>query len=204
MSGAMLDCVVCNTRKWKTLEAAKAGEVRSAGATKLFCSDCGRETYWLFPQNDSGAAPQRKEPELVSQTVSGAGPAVGGMSPTNGGTAAARDEIQRLSRTERRMGADRRARMRRSHRRVSLQLPVRLRVSSNGAQFEEVTRTVNVSRHGIYIQTEQPHGRPDNRRSDRFSFRHRQSDGRTDFPRGHRRAANPIFLALSLLDLFHR
>ena len=159
MSGAMLDCVVCNTRKWKTLEAAKAGEARSAGATKFFCSDCGRETYWLFPQNDSGAAPQRKEPELVSRMVSGTRAAVGGMSPTNGGTAAARDEIQRLSRTERRMGADRRARMRRSHRRVSLQLPVRLRVSSNGAQFEEVTRTVNVCRNGIYIQTEQPYSK---------------------------------------------
>ena len=152
MSGAMLDCVVCRARKWRNLEAVAAEEVRSTGATKLFCDNCGRYTYWLFSEGDSEAVPQRKQGELVSVGV--------GESPfVNGGTAALRSEMMRLYQPERRKGADRRGGVRRTERRVALQLPVRLRVNANGAQFEEVTRTVNVGRSGIYFQTERPYSK---------------------------------------------
>ena len=152
MSGATLDCVVCRTRHWRNLEADAAEEVRSTGATKLFCDNCARYTYWLFSENDSEAVPQRKEREPVSVGV-------GEAPPANGVTAVLRSEMMRLYQPERRKVAERRGGVRRTERRVALQLPVRLRVNTNGAQFEEVTRTVNVGRNGIYFQTERPYSK---------------------------------------------
>jgi hypothetical protein len=61
--------------------------------------------------------------------------------------------------TERRVSTDRRGRVRRMQRRVALQVPVRVRVISAAQQFEEVTRTMNVSRSGIYIQSDKPYAK---------------------------------------------
>jgi hypothetical protein len=59
--------------------------------------------------------------------------------------------------TERRVATDRRGRARRTNRRVALQTPVRVRVISAASQFEEITRTINVSRNGLYFQSERPY-----------------------------------------------
>ena len=42
MAEAMLECVVCGTRKWRQLELTKAGELASAGAVLLACEGCKR------------------------------------------------------------------------------------------------------------------------------------------------------------------
>jgi hypothetical protein len=65
----------------------------------------------------------------------------------------------RAMQADRRIAADRRGRARRLQRRVALQVPVRVRLNTAGSQFEEVTKTVNVSRNGIYIQSERPYGK---------------------------------------------
>jgi hypothetical protein len=153
MSEAMLDCAVCSTRKWMSVEPAAAEELRGAGAARLYCDGCGRETYWLYAQSHSGAAPQRKTPEPLP--LRAAEPAnLVAEAPT-----APREESLRSCQTERRIGADRRQRSRRGQRRVALQLPVRVRINSLGAQFEETARTLNVCRNGIYFQTERPYAK---------------------------------------------
>jgi hypothetical protein len=140
----MLECVICSGRKWKSLEESHEEDLRLSGAAKLFCDGCTRETYWLYSRNDSGAIPVRKTAEPpVRAEHSAAAPS-------------AEPVPMRSMQTERRIGTDRRGRVRRLHRRVALQVPVRVRAVSTAAQFEEITRTVNVSRTGLYIQTERP------------------------------------------------
>jgi hypothetical protein len=145
----MLECVICNGRKWKSLEAAHEEDLRLSGAARLFCDGCTRETYWLYSRNDAGAAPVRRtaEPPMraESQAPSPAPPAA--------------EPAPRSVQTERRVGSDRRGRSRRANRRVALQVPVRVRVMSAGSQFEEVTRTVNVCRNGLYIQSERQYAK---------------------------------------------
>lgn len=158
MTGAMLDCAVCSTRKWQTFEPAHEDELRLAGATRLYCSNCAHETYWLYSQHDSGAAPERRAPEpppSSAEDSSTATEASASAPPAEKGNG--KQETMRSSQSERRNGLERRARPRRTNRRVALQMPVRIRVSTQASQFEEVTRTVNVSRNGIYFQTERPY-----------------------------------------------
>jgi hypothetical protein len=153
MSGAMLDCAICSTRKWKPLEEAHVEDLRLSGAARLFCESCTRETYWFYSQHSEGAAAPRRMAEPPSRST---------LVPSGSEPAVAAQEHQspmRSMQTERRMATDRRSRARRVHRRVALQVPVRLRVSSAAAQFEEVTRTMNVCRNGIYIQTERPYSK---------------------------------------------
>ena len=147
MSGAMLECVICSARKWKALEEPHHEDLKLSGAAKLFCDGCTRETYWLFCRNDMGTAPARRtaEPPVRSESQ----PAQVGL-----GAASAESAPIRSVQTERRLGTDRRSHSRRIHRRVALQVPVRVRAISAASPFEEVTRTVNVCRNGIYIQTE--------------------------------------------------
>ena len=151
MSEAMLDCAICSTRKWMSLEPAAAEDLQGAWAARLYCDGCGRETYWLYAQSDSGAAPQRKAPEPPPLVAAEPASFVAEASP------ARREEGLRSCQTERRLGGERRQRSRRGQRRVALQLPVRIRVNSLGAQFEEAARTLNVCRNGIYFQTERPY-----------------------------------------------
>ena len=156
MSGALLDCAVCNSRKWTNLESKSVDELHSSGATKLFCDNCGNYTYWLFSQNGNGSDPQRREPEPASRIAAG----IAETPHSNGGAEVRQDPIMRLYQPERRRGdEDRRDGLRRTDRRVALQLPVKLRVNSNEAQFEEVTRTLNVCHTGIYVQTERPYSK---------------------------------------------
>ena len=151
MSEGMLDCALCSARRWMSLGPAAAEELRSAGAARLYCDGCGRETYWIFTQSHSGAAPQRKAPE-PPPLASAEPDSLAAQTPP-----APREEALRSCQTERRLGTERRQRSRRGQRRVALQLPVRVRVNSPGAQFEETARTLNVCRNGIYFQTERPY-----------------------------------------------
>lgn len=151
MSEAMLNCVVCGTRKWMSLEPAAEEDLRGAGAARLDCDCCGRQTYWFYAQSNSGAAPQRKAPEPPPLATRELASLVAEALP-----APHEDEL-RSRQTERRNGAERRLRSRRGQRRVALQLPVRVRVNSLGTQFEEVARTLNVCRNGVYFQTERPY-----------------------------------------------
>jgi hypothetical protein len=156
MSGAMLDCAICAARKWKDLESAHEEDLRMAGAARLFCEGCTRETYWFYSQHGEGSSsagrtaqpPSRSKASNGTDEVSAA--AIGGASP---------EAPMRVMQTERRVAVDRRNRARRAQRRVALQVPVRVRVNSPASQFEEVTRTVNVCRNGIYIQSERPYSK---------------------------------------------
>ena len=56
MSGAMLDCAMCGSRKWKDLEASHEEDLRMAGAARLFCESCTRDTYWFYSQHSDGAS----------------------------------------------------------------------------------------------------------------------------------------------------
>jgi hypothetical protein len=56
MSGAMLDCAICATRKWKELEPSHEEDLRMAGGARLFCECCARETYWFYSQHTEGAS----------------------------------------------------------------------------------------------------------------------------------------------------
>src|SRR5581483_6943940 len=58
---------------------------------------------------------------------------------------------------ERRAGADRRQALNRVNGRVQLRIPVRVRVSSGGLHFDEITETLNVSRTGVYIKSQRPY-----------------------------------------------
>jgi hypothetical protein len=151
----MLDCAICGTRKWKDLEESHDEDLRMAGAARLFCESCTRETYWLYSQHAEGAAAPRRAAAPPTRVKSANGSAEV-LTPA-GGEAVSPQSPMRVMQTERRIGSDRRHRPRRAQRRVALQVPVRLRVSSPASQFEEVTRTVNVCRNGIYIQSERPY-----------------------------------------------
>jgi hypothetical protein len=154
MAGAMLECAICGSRKWKTLEESHEEDLRMAGAARLFCEGCTRETYWTYSQHSDGAAAVRRTaaPPIRMGTADSppAGPAAGSPGVETAPV------LMRVSQTERRLGTDRRLRARRGQRRVALQVPVRVRLVSNVSQFEEITKTVNVCRNGIYIQTERP------------------------------------------------
>jgi len=158
MSGAMLDCAICSTRKWKDLEASHEEDLRMAGAARLYCDGCARETYWFYSQHSEGAstAGRTAQPPARSKASSGA---VEVSASSSGEAAVAAQTPQRVTQAERRTAADRRHRARRAQRRVALQVPVRLRVNSPASQFEEETRTVNVCRNGIYIQSERPYSK---------------------------------------------
>jgi hypothetical protein len=140
----MLECVICTGRKWQTLASAQEEDLRLAGAARILCGHCGRETYWLYSQNEPAGT-------TVAARASGAH----NGSPVNRDAIPAQPVMRSLQ-TERRVGTDRRGRLRRIQRRVGLQVPVRVRVMSSASQFEEVTRTVNVCRNGLYIQSERP------------------------------------------------
>jgi hypothetical protein len=159
MSGAMLDCAMCGSRKWKSLEDTHAEDLRISGAAKLFCEGCTRETYWMYSQHSDGAAAVRRTAEPPSRaTITAAqGAETGGAPPPPGESAGGPTGPVRSMQTERRVATDRRGRARRSNRRVALQTPVRVRVISAASQFEEITRTMNVSRNGLYFQSERPY-----------------------------------------------
>ena len=154
MSGAMLDCAICSTRKWKDLEASHEEDLRMAGAARLFCDSCTRETYWFYSQHSDGASTAGRTAQPPARIKASSGAVE--VSASSGGEAAGSPQPPlRVMQAERRIAAERRHRARRAQRRVALQVPVRLRVNSPASQFEEVTRTVNVCRNGIYIQSEQ-------------------------------------------------
>jgi hypothetical protein len=149
---------MCGTRKWKSLEETHTEDLRISGAAKLFCESCTRETYWTYSQHSEGNSAVRRIAEPSSRTMTSA---VGGA---EAGAAAAADEPAgcqqgpvRSMQTERRVASDRRGRTRRTNKRVALQTPVRVRVISAASQFEEVTRTMNVSRNGLYFQSDRPY-----------------------------------------------
>lgn len=160
MSGAMLDCAICNTRKWKELEPSHEENLRMAGAARLFCESCSRETYWFYSQHAEGAAALRRTAEPPARIKASNGALEATASAASSAEAAvASPTPTRVTQTERRIGTDRRHRTRRAQRRVALQVPVRLRANTPALQFEEITRTVNVCRNGIYIQSERPYAK---------------------------------------------
>lgn len=158
MSGAMLDCAICASRKWKDLEASHEEDLRMAGAARLFCDGCTRETYWFYSQHSDGTSTAGRTAQPPSRRKSSNG-GLEDPTPASSEAAGSPQTPMRVMQAERRIAADRRHRMRRGQRRVALQVPVRLRVSSPASQFEEITRTVNVCRNGIYIQSERPYAK---------------------------------------------
>ena len=160
MSGAMLDCTICSTRKWKSLEEEHAEDLRVSGAARLFCESCTRETYWIYSQHSDGNAAVRRTSESTPRAMTAAASGTeAGAQAAPGESAGGGQGSMRSMQTERRVAADRRGRARRTNRRVALQTPVRVRVISAASQFEEITRTVNVSRNGLYFQSDRPYAK---------------------------------------------
>jgi hypothetical protein len=158
MSGAMLECAICNARKWREMDPSHEEDLRMAGAARLLCENCTRETYWFYSQHAEGAAAQRRTAEPPLRRLASEEASEGSLAAVSDGAGYSRMPM-RVAQADRRTGPDRRGRSRRAQRRVALHVPVRLRVSSTASQFEEVTRTVNVCRNGIYIQTERPYSK---------------------------------------------
>jgi hypothetical protein len=159
MAEAMLDCVVCSTRKWRDLDLAKAGELRAAGAVLLSCELCRRETYWKASDHGRRAGSERRshsepvnpaafERVLGSDRVTMQAPLDKDMY---------RKAAAGMLEEDRRTGDERRQAFQRGHDRVPLRLPIRVRVNGKGAHFEEQTLTLNVSRHGVYFRSRMPY-----------------------------------------------
>jgi hypothetical protein len=160
MSGAMLDCAICSTRKWKDLAPSNEEDLRMAGAARLFCDICTRETYWFYSRHSEGASTAGRTAQPPSRSKASSGTAEASASGDASGEASGSPQTpMRVMQTERRIVTERRHRARRAQRRVALQVPVRLRVNSPASQFEELTKTVNVCRNGIYIQSERPYAK---------------------------------------------
>ena len=145
MPGAMLECAVCTGQKFHQLNESNLDELRNSGAVRLVCETCHRKTYWLYGAHGGVATPAAlKASEIMSMSSI---------------PARAAGEGAKLYQPERRISQDRRGIARRRSRRVALQLPVRVRVNAMSGRFEEVTRTINTSKTGIYFQTEQPYSK---------------------------------------------
>jgi hypothetical protein len=145
MSGAMLECAVCTGQKYHELNVANLEELQCSGAVGLLCATCKRKTYWLYGAHGGVATPAARFSHMSTAPSS--------MSARTNG------EGMKMYQPERRTTADRRSISRRHTRRVQLQLPVRLRVNAMGTRFEEVTRTINTCKTGIYFQSEHPYSK---------------------------------------------
>lgn len=155
----MLECAVCTAQKFHDLDATHMEELRAAGAVGLECPNCKRKTYWLYGAHGGVATPlamSAGDRSLMSAASAASSMSAMGMSSTGRSSSS---EGPKLNQQERRLTTDRRGIARRRARRVALQMPVRLRVSNMSARFEEVTRTINTCKTGIYIQTEQPYAK---------------------------------------------
>jgi hypothetical protein len=146
MPGAMLECAVCTGQKFHELNETNLDELRCSGAIGLECSTCKRKTYWLYGAHGGVATPAVRASQLASLNSSELAPK-------------GHSDGHKLYQSERRTSAERRSISRRHTRRVALQLPVRLRVNSTNTRFEEVTRTVNTCKTGIYFHSEQPYAK---------------------------------------------
>lgn len=161
MAEAMLECAVCSTRKWQSFGAANAEELRLAGATRLPCPLCNTDTYWTFAENERRADQDRRkqtEPPRPQQVDLQPGTEKVAFQPPPD-----REHFQqqavRMFQPERRASVDRRQSPQRTHFRVPLRLPIRIRVSSFNLRFEEVASTINVCRTGVLFHSARPYSK---------------------------------------------
>ena len=135
-----------------------SGTIRWAEAVYVsgyrICGGCGRH----FLAEGTAAVRRTAEPPSRSKITNGAEETPAAVSASGEAASMQQGPIRTLQ-TERRNAAERRHRSRRGQRRVALQVPVRVRANSPNSQFEEITRTVNVCRNGIYIQSERPYAK---------------------------------------------
>jgi hypothetical protein len=153
---AMLECSVCEARKSQQLGEPQLQALSVAGACQILCESCGRPTYWSYVSHERRSGFDRRlfpkplePPPPPPKQAAPAAPRKG--MPTM-------DEYRELARSaliDKRTQTERREGLKRNIRRVPLELPVRLRVVDGPAvRWEEVTRTSNVSKGGVYIQSE--------------------------------------------------
>lgn len=159
MAEAMLDCVICGGRKWRTLEPEFAEELRTTGATRGQCDICKRETYWKVADYGRRSGRDRRSPSedikpQVVNTELGV-ERVALQAPPD--RAVYRHTGAQIVVQERRAGSDRRQVFNRQNGRVPLRILVRVRVQGGGFHFDEVTETINVSRTGLYFKSSRPY-----------------------------------------------
>ena len=162
MAQAMLDCVICGSRKWMSLDGVAAEELLGNGATRLPCEACKRDTYWKVADHGRRTGGDRRmdtdavRPQTVDTVPGSQRVAIGGAPlDRTSYTQKAAEFLQ----TERRVTPDRRQAFQRQYDRVPLRLPLRVRVSGMGLRFEEVTSTINVSRSGVYFESNRPYSK---------------------------------------------
>ncbi|MBI4460972.1 MAG: PilZ domain-containing protein [Acidobacteria bacterium] len=162
MAEAMLECAVCSARKWQSFEAANAEELRLAGATRLSCPSCNKDTYWTFAESDRRVEQdRRKQPEAPKpqQVDVPFGTDKVALQPPPDQEYFRREAVRLFQPPDRRLNSDRRQAPQRGHYRVPLRLPVRIRVSSSNLRFEEITSTINVCRTGILFHSTRPYAK---------------------------------------------
>jgi hypothetical protein len=128
MPAATLECSLCQTRRLWDPGETESKSLIQYGAAILPCDVCGRGTFWVHSDEDRRSNTERRDTSFSIDHGKG----------TLGGE-------------DRRVLEDRR--MHRGPRRVPLTLPVRVR-GTGSDQFEELTKTSNVSRGGIHFYTE--------------------------------------------------
>ena len=144
MAEGMLDCLVCKTRTWQPLDPIQARGLQLSGAIRLPCTVCKRETSWVVSEYDRRLGSDRR---MQFQSAKGLETSPDKEQHHHG--VVPKPELP--IRTERRGASQRR------NKRVALQLPMRVRVNAYDLHFEEVTKTVNVSRSGVYFISSSPY-----------------------------------------------
>lgn len=137
----MLDCVLCRSRNLVVVDVSQMEQLQSTGATQLLCDVCNRVTAWVLADCSRRTGGERRE-------KSGPAPAIAAL---------ACPPPPQLTDENRRSGVERRQASQRRSERVRLSLPIRIRVSTINLEINEVTTTINVSRGGVYFQSNKPY-----------------------------------------------
>lgn len=158
MSEETLECQRCRARQQRSLDEEDLRALHLDGSTLLFCPQCRQETPWgYFSRERRRGRDRRSRPRVEPAPPAKAEKAVAPpVTPLRTG-----DPLEDLTRSfleEKRSSPDRRAIQQRIHPRAPLQLLARVSAQTDGV-FQEITRTTNVSRSGVYFQSEYPYQR---------------------------------------------
>ncbi len=155
---AMLDCTLCQGRKNQDLQDDQVRALHTTGACQLYCEKCNRHTMWSYAVYDRRAGRDRrtiprplseeelKQPEIKERAYA--------MVAVPVEVDAYKDLARAVLGKDGRKKTERREAHNRVAVRVPLEVPVRLRVVEIPQRFEEVTRTSNLCKGGIYIESD--------------------------------------------------
>ncbi len=154
MAQAMLDCGQCGARKNTSLVEEQVHTLQAGSPARIFCEKCGQMTPWSYAsydrRNGEDRRLERARAAALREAVSAAAavPLAGNVADNPYA------DLARSFLKDQRADSGRRGAQQRRHRRVPLELPLRVSARKNGAVLQETTRTMNVCRTGVYFQSE--------------------------------------------------